>query len=902
MKPKTKLNQLMIAAAFMLLAASNQISFAEDTIFNSSGGFIKNMDQLLNTDRDIASDVLYYAPAGKVIYYLMNDKIAYAFIAAKDKTDQDTTHRVDLVLSDDSVVVHISENNQLYYNNYYLSHTGQQGIDSVGVFESIDYAHLYENIIVTATITNGLMLKYSVDPGANPYDLSFHFDGADSIVQDADGNIRVYCPLDSVVFDSIYAYQVIGGEEVPVEIDYLLQSDHVYFDVGTYDGDYPLYIIIGPQPIRGNTTEQYWSTFLQGGGDENYDVAIDANNYVYCTGSTLHPDFPVINGQYTTYDPLHGMDAFAFKFKPDRSRAWGSFFGGTGIDIGRQVVVNSSGYVYIAGISDSSGALGTAACTLCDADSVYLLDSTFNGGAWDIFIAKFDSYGQLDPTVPGTFASYFGGSGNEEVYSMTIDTNDIVYLSGYADTGSYNHAAIPFPYVPMTNAYNQDFDTTYGGVNEAFVVAIGQGVNTPNDVLWSSAVGGDNNITSFELITDLTIDGYNNLYATGVGDLNTGVPLPHPVQQGPVSTNGYPGFFPLVDPDTNSATEYVAQPKGLDAIVIKFNNDRAIEWSTFFGGDYVENIHVFPDGQGSGIILGLTAGIAVNNDGKIFITGSTQSDYDDGFPHQQLSGAYDQDSLGDGDLPAVGATDAFIAMFNSSDSLIWSTFYGGNAQNHYDWGTSVTVDSNDYVYFSGWTVSEDFDLQWSTGEYSQLFNYSGSAPGGDAYILKFNSAGIRQYAMYYGGGGDEWARSIAVDLDGTNIIFCGRSTFDSNFPFDDPGGGAYFWGTTAPSAYAFITNMQFNCNPCLRVGDLTENASAARIFTGYPYPNPAADYIAISDKECKNISVFNSLGATVKSFNKINSAIYIADLPVGLYLIKFEDSNGKPQTVRFIKQ
>lgn len=881
----------MFAVVLIIFTASNQISFAEDTIFNSRGGFIKNMEQLLDTDGEQAADVLYYAPTGNIAYYLLIDKISYVFNKGIDAADDDTLYRMDLILADNSNVVQFRENNQMYYDNFYLAHTGANGIDSVGVFESVDYTHLYENILVNASLTNGLMLKYVVDTGANPYDLAFYFDGADSTVLDNDGNIRVYCPLDSVVFDSIYAYQVIDEEEVRVDIAYRLDNDHVSFDVGTYDDDYALIIVVGPQPIHGSVTEQYWSTFLQGGGDESYDVFIDVNNFVYCTGSTTDPNFPAIGGQFM-YNPFHGIDAFVIKFDTIRKIEWGSFFGGDSTDIGRQVVVNSSGYVYIAGITAPPVTDSIQVCTTCNADATYLLDSTYNGGDWDIFIAVFGPNGKSDPTsiYPDVFRTYFGGSGNEEIYGMTIDTNDIVYLSGYADTGSYNQAVNPFPYVPMTNAYNQDFDLTYSGRTDAFVVAIGQGTNTPNDVLWSTAIGGDNQGSGFEIITDLTIDSHNNLYGTGVGE--AGWIPPQPILQAPVTAN-IPGFFPLVDPDTNSVTEYVAQPNGEDAIVIKFNTDRAIEWSTYFGGGYIENIHVYPDGQGIGTPnAGCTAGIAVNNDGKIVISGSAQGDYTDGFPHAQMSGAYDQAQNNSWILP--GMTDAFIAMFNVADSLIWSTLYGGFM---YDWGFSVAVDSNDIFYFTGLTESDSlFDTYYSAGDYVQAFN-QGTVPGDDAYILKFTSAGIRQYAMYYGGSNIEFPRNIVCDLDGTNIIFCGISISAASFPFADPQIGNYF----NTSGTSFITNMQFDCNPCLRVGNVTENIEGAKIFSGYPYPNPAVDYIAVSDKEIKNIAVFNSLGTTVKSFSTIKSPLYIADLPVGLYLVKFEDCNKNIQTSRFIK-
>src|SRR4030095_11969305 len=83
----------------------------------------------------------------------------------------------------------------------------------------------------------------------------------------------------------------------------------------------------------------------------------------------------------------------------------------------------------------------------------------------------------------------------------------------------------------------------------------------------------------------------------------------------------------------------------------------------------------------------------------------------------------------------------------AQDTRIWATYYGGTAN---EAGFSVATDPSGNVYMAGITQS-----------------YNGIASGGfqnsfgggivDAYLVKFNAAGNRLWATYYGGGGDEMA-------------------------------------------------------------------------------------------------------------------------------------------------
>jgi len=932
---KTKFNKLYLMAMIVaIFTGMNQNCFAqeeEDTVYTSQAGLIKNMGQVLDREGEVTSVPLYYSPNGNLCYYFLNDKVAYVYEKYDEVSGADTVFRMDLILAENGNWAQLNEHNQLYFNNYYLAHTGENGIDSVGVFESVDYTHLYEDIIVNASVTNGLMLGYRIEPGANPYDISFYFEGADSTVQDADGNIRVYCPLDSVVFDSIYAYQVINNEEVPVEVAYFLENDHITFDVGTYNGSYSLFIKIGPLPVPHTRIELYWSTFIQGSSNfyaGSTDVFLDVDNNVYLAGATSSHTFPNMTGQFSIINcpsPVPPAcpvsDAFILKIAPDRHVLWGSYFGGTSGEaisqisgVSAQVVVNSQEFVYVAGVT---GSLDVPMCGSCTNDPLLNQSSPCNtNGTDDIFIAKFrGSDGLLDPLVSGTFSTYFGGSGHENVQSMTIDANDNVYIAGTVHQNSYPGAADVFDQVTLSGAYNQPFGQAADDY-DAFIMKLSLDVNNKDYISWCTAIGGDGGLSTYEIITALTTNANGELYATGRTYSNG--------QTGNIAnapcTSYAAGYFPLVNPGTSSP--YIKYNSGgYDAFFMKFDSDNAIEWSTLYGGTDDENEYISLQSVGS---------IAVDPDENIFITGCTQSStygLFPNFPHFVLSNVtdhYDQQYF-HSDLPPPNntctpgglTTDAYVGMFDSGFELKWSTWYGGCGNNY---GISVVSSkccSNTFgtpvIYFLGVTTSGQAGYQPYFPTLSRPYSYNQSTFNGllyDSYVLQFLNTGARQYATLFGGSGSDYSRSLVTDDEGSDIIFCGSAFPYGNttlFPFANPTPVthvALYWdnitGARAGLGFnAFITNMKDLCNPCLRVADEEGNSNIGEAVLPV-YPNPSRDYITIPFKEAKNISIYNSLGVMVKSFSTSNITIYIGDLSAGLYLIRIQDNAGNMQTVKFI--
>ena len=199
-----------------------------------------------------------------------------------------------------------------------------------------------------------------------------------------------------------------------------------------------------------------------------------------------------------------------------------------------------------------------------------------------------------------------------------------------------------------------------------------------------------------------------------------------------------------------------------DCYIIKLSSNGIRLWATYYGGNH-------PD---------LAYSITTDVSNNILITGATMS-FD--LPvYNPGGGAYFQDTI-------RGYQDALILKFNSTGVRLWATYYGGD---DYDWGNSITTDGNNNIFITGETGSDNLPiLNPGGGTYFQTFggHYN------DAFILRFDSNGIRKWATFYGANDQDFGNSITTD-ENDNILIAG-GTESTNFPVLNPGGGAYFQDT-----------------------------------------------------------------------------------------------------------
>ena len=143
-------------------------------------------------------------------------------------------------------------------------------------------------------------------------------------------------------------------------------------------------------------------------------------------------------------------------------------------------------------------------------------------------------------------------------------------------------------------------------------------------------------------------------------------------------------------------------------------------------------------------------GIAVDSQGNAHITGYAAT----GFP--VTAGAL-QTTLAD-------PTDSFITKLNSTGSaLLYSTFFGGNG---FEEGDSIKLDAAGNAYVSGITASTNLPISAGAAQTAARGGY-------DAFVMSLNSAGSAlRYSTYFGGGGQDYGLSIAID-SATNAYVTG---------------------------------------------------------------------------------------------------------------------------------
>lgn len=171
---------------------------------------------------------------------------------------------------------------------------------------------------------------------------------------------------------------------------------------------------------------------------------------------------------------------------------------------------------------------------------------------------------------------------------------------------------------------------------------------------------------------------------------------------------------------TTSATLDGQQNAGAwDSVLVKFDLSGNKLWTRLLGG--------------TGNEWGLS--VAVDSQGDVLITGYSDSPAVNG----QTSN---------------GGEDVFLAKYDASGTLLWSTLVGGTG---HDWGRGVAVDSADNILVGGWTSSPDWAGAASLGDK-------------DFLVAKFAPSGNLLWVSRFGGSGADTGIGMAVDRAGWCVL------------------------------------------------------------------------------------------------------------------------------------
>lgn len=219
---------------------------------------------------------------------------------------------------------------------------------------------------------------------------------------------------------------------------------------------------------------------LVGGADWDMAraLAVDGSGNVVVVGETYSLSFPTSNG---AFDRTRDGEADAFALKLDAAGAfvYSTLLGGSGVERAYDVALDSYGFAYIVGTTDSADFPATTGA----------LDTSFNGDE-DGFVAKLNPSGTLL-----NYATYLGGSALDAPRAVALDSTAGAYITGYTESTDF----------PVTG---EAFQPQLRSAQDAFVVRLGASGGT---LVYGTYLGG----TGDDEGTDIALDNLNNAYVVG---------------------------------------------------------------------------------------------------------------------------------------------------------------------------------------------------------------------------------------------------------------------------------------------------------------------------------------------------------------------------------------------------
>ena len=536
----------------------------------------------------------------------------------------------------------------------------------------------------------------------------------------------------------------------------------------------------------------------------------------------------------------------------------------------------------------------------------------------------------IDPAVK--WATYFGGINDESGAAICADGSGNVYMAGTTDSNTDIAAAgHQTLLVSVPDAYLTKFDvngnriwaTYYGGGGEEHGYACAtdaQGnIYLVGDTKSSNniASGGHQNTYS-GLLSNAFIVKFNSngvrLWATYYGDTNSET-------TGHGCSTDATGNIYLTGTTTStnniSMSGFQNSIGGAeDAFIVKFSSSGTRLWASYFGG--------------AGRELGLSC--ANDPSGNVYLAGQTRSSSNIASIgcHQSSYGGWD---------------DAFLVKFDSSGLRLFSTYYGGNDE---EWGNSCACDASGNVFLTGTTQS-------ASNIAMNGFQNSISTSNFEAFLVKFNSSGIRLWATYYGGFGPEICWSCATDLAG-DVYIAGQTSYTDDLAtnwYQNVYGGlvdaflvkfssigtrlwaTYYGGTGGDFGFGCCTDKYSNvyltgkssstngiaygnCHQTTIKGGT--DAFLVKFDTYYTdvaipknqennqliiFPNPVKNKLTLNTQLCMSsdcvIEIKNSLSRSMFVCNSESTEIDVSILSPGIYFLTIRGQNNQ-KTIKFIKE
>ncbi|MBK7691729.1 MAG: SBBP repeat-containing protein [Bacteroidetes bacterium] len=604
--------------------------------------------------------------------------------------------RINLLGCNEKAVPVGKEKSKTYYN-YLIAGDTAHSRGYVGLYKEAVLKSVYEDIDMRYYFEgNSLRYDYILKPGADVRKINMQLEGSEHSYINSDGEWIFTTRFGEVKNTKLLSYQIIDGEQKVIPSKFKKDAKgNIVFELGAYDDTKELVI----DPL-------VYSTLI--GSYQAYDyctsITLDDSNQVYITGYTNVFGWGGPLSAYPTtpgaYAGGAGKDrSIISKFSADGSTLlFSTFFGGDvnwpdrycrALDISLNTIkqIHAVGYIY-----SISGRRGFSIKLTADGSSLIYFHQYEDLGnlQTEIKSVKNDKYnatylagytnwafppvGYPNLQFPPISDTFFYDVNNNSAQSFVAKQNpNIVYTSAFGMNGSSCNAieidstgnlyavgniSMAFPNYPYPSSY----DSTFNGVSDAYLAKYnsngvllnlsyigGGGLDGATSVqldkqgniyvlgytsspdfpttlgCYSDSLKGDSDI----FISKFDSTGVNLLFSTYFGgyggEISTELQIDSLGQMyfsGQTDSSSFPISLGCYDDSYNGFT---------DVFVTKLNAaGDSVLYSTFLGGNNTD----------------LSAGLALDKFGDVYVAGSTLSAYS--FP--TTLGSYNQTPYGNYDI------------------------------------------------------------------------------------------------------------------------------------------------------------------------------------------------------------------------------------------------------------
>lgn len=525
---------------------------------------------------------------------------------------------------------------------------------------------------------------------------------------------------------------------------------------------------------------------------------------------------------------------------------------------------------------------------------------------------------------------YFNG---EKHYSA-VDSDGNIYL-----TTDYTAASLTIGSTTLTN--------TEAGYGDFAIIKY----NNLGDVLWVKNFGG----TRHDSVTSITTDANGNFYVAG--SYQTSMTIGTATLNDP-DNGSFIGKF-----DTNGNLVWIKDASNVNDYVTLSSILTDAAGNIYIGGTYFS-----PTLTLDSVVINYEDYSATNNTRRSFIAKlnasgnciwarSSQSNT----PNVFGVSMFDLDVDTQGNVYTVGNfannvvhfgsitltktitsdfnSNMYIVKYDANGNALWGFSTGSQYQNNTA-SQTVKTDLNDNVYVSGY-----FTNTINVGNTTLM-----AAGGSQMFTIKFNSAGVVQWAKHPTSNTYDAIQSSDIDENGNLIVagmaFSSSINFGNGVVLNSDGQGALFVAKYNPAGTAVWGRVVGNLNannwlsidcktgneiyvagsfdkPTITFGTTTLNKQGnydiylAKLYAAplgieeynlnniLVYPNPVNDIAFIDNiAEPYTYSLYASNGALVQK-GKIQTADAVIDmksLSSGTYYLSFFSSGGKYATKKIIKE